>query len=143
MGRGRPEGGYLELEWAPGTAQVDFGNFRATVAGRAVDPRLLMVTLPHSNARLCVALPCKRAEVFFRGTRAVFERIGRAPLVLVLDNATEVGRMALGKVTESSVFIQAPLAVFITAIFVFQPKIFRVSSRTRNRSLTKHRRNVP
>lgn len=58
-----PRDGYLELEWAPGTAQVDFGNFRATVAGRAVGLKLLVVTLPHSNARYCVALPCERAEV--------------------------------------------------------------------------------
>lgn len=28
-----PREGYLELEWAPGTAQADFGNFRAVVAG--------------------------------------------------------------------------------------------------------------
>ena len=66
-----PRDGYLELEWAPGTAQVDFGNFRATVAGRAVGLKLLVVTLPHSNARYCVALPCERAEVFCRGLRAV------------------------------------------------------------------------
>ena len=64
------------------------------------------VTLPHSNARFCVALPCERAEVFCRGLRAVFERIGRAPRLLVLDNATEAGRMAFGKVTESRLFSQ-------------------------------------
>ena len=29
--------GYLELEWAPGTCQVDFGNFRAAVGGRTLD----------------------------------------------------------------------------------------------------------
>lgn len=27
-----PRDGHLELEWAPGTAQVDFGNFRCEVA---------------------------------------------------------------------------------------------------------------
>ena len=101
-----PRDGYLELEWAPGTAQVDFGNFRATVAGRTVDLKLLVVTLPHSNARFCVALPCERAEVFCRGLRAVFERIGRAPRLLVLDNATEAGRMVRGEVTESRLFSQ-------------------------------------
>ena len=35
-----------------------------------------------------------------------FERIGRAPRLLVLDNATEAGRMAFGKVTESRLFSQ-------------------------------------
>lgn len=99
-----PGDGHLGLEWAPGTAQVDFGNFRATVAGRAVGLRLLVVTLPHSNARHCVALPCERAEVSCRGLRAAFERIGRAPRLLVPGNATEAGRMAFGKVTEPRPF---------------------------------------
>ena len=101
-----PRDGYLEPGWAPGTAQVDFGNFRATVAGREVGLKLLVVTLPHSNARYCVALPCERAEVFCRGPRAVFERIGRAPRLLVPGDATEAGRMAFGKVTESRLFSQ-------------------------------------
>lgn len=52
--------GYLELEWAPGICQVDFGNFRAAVGGRALDPRLLVATLPHSNDRRCVALMSQR-----------------------------------------------------------------------------------
>lgn len=52
--------GHLELEWAPGTCQVDFGNFRAAVGGRALDPRLPVATLPHSNDRQCVALMSQR-----------------------------------------------------------------------------------
>ena len=35
--------GYLELEWAPGACQVDFGNFRAVVAGEALDLKLLVL----------------------------------------------------------------------------------------------------
>ncbi|WP_165443634.1 IS21-like element helper ATPase IstB [Olsenella sp. Marseille-P4559] len=101
-----PRDGHLELEWVPGTAQVDFGNFRATVAGRAVGLKPLVATLPHSNARYCVALPRERAEVFCRGLRAVFERIGRAPRLLVPGNATEAGRMLSGRVTESEPFSQ-------------------------------------
>lgn len=96
-----PRDGYLEPGWAPGTAQVDFGNFRATVAGRTVDPRLLVAALPHPDARFCVALPCEGAEVFCRGPGAAFGRIGRAPRLLVPGDATEAGRMAFGKVTES------------------------------------------
>lgn len=53
---------------------------------------------------ICVALPCERAEVFCRGPGAVFERIGRAPRLLVPGDATEAGRMAFGKVTESRLF---------------------------------------
>lgn len=101
-----PREGYLELVWAPGTAQVDFGNFRCEVAGRAVDAKLLVVTLPHSNARYCTAMMSERSECLCDGLREVFEWIGRAPSVLVLDNATEAGRMVRGEVTESRLFSQ-------------------------------------
>ena len=101
-----PGDGFLELRWAPGTAQVDFGNFSAVMAGAPAALKLLVVTFPHSNARYCVALPCERAEVFCWGLRRIFEWVGRAPRTLVLDNATEAGRMLFGKVTESDLFSQ-------------------------------------
>ena len=53
--------GYLEPGWAPGTCQVDFGNFRAAVGGRTLDLKLLVATLPHSNDRQCVALMSQRS----------------------------------------------------------------------------------
>lgn len=101
-----PRDGYLELEWAPGTAQVDFGNFRCEVAGAARDLKLLVLALPHSNARYCVAMFSERSECLCAGLRDVFEQIGRAPSLLVLDNATEAGRMVRGEVTESELFSQ-------------------------------------
>lgn len=51
--------GYLELEWAPSTCQVDFGNSRAAVGGRTLDLKLPVATLPHSNGRQCVAPMCR------------------------------------------------------------------------------------
>ena len=39
--RQSPGDGYLELDWAPGTMQVDYGNFVATVAGRSLGPEML------------------------------------------------------------------------------------------------------
>lgn len=54
--------GYLELEWAPGTCQVGFTNFHAPIGGRALDLKLLVATLPHSNYRQCVALMSQRSE---------------------------------------------------------------------------------
>ena len=96
--------GYLELEWAPGTAQVDFGSFRAVLAGAPTDLKLLVVTLPHSNARYCVATMSERSECLCDGLAAIFAWMGRAPHTLVLDNATEAGRMVRGRVTESELF---------------------------------------
>lgn len=98
--------GFLELEWAPGTAQVDFGDFRCVLDGVPTDAKLLVVTLPHSNARYCLAMMRERSECLCAGLREVFEWMGRAPCLLVLDNATEAGRMVGGKVTESTLFSQ-------------------------------------
>lgn len=96
--------GCLELEWAPGTCQVDFGNFRAVVAGEELALKLLVATLPHPNDRQCFALRPQRSECLCAGLAAIFSRWGRAPRVLVLDNATEAGRMVRGEVTESGPF---------------------------------------
>ena len=98
--------GYLELEWAPGTCQVDFGNFRAAVGGRTLDLKLPVATLPHSNDRQCVALMSQRSECLCAGLLEIFRRWGRAPAAMVLDNATEAGRMVRGEVTESRLFSQ-------------------------------------
>ena len=68
--------GYLELEWAPGTCQVDFGNFRAAAGGRALDPRLLVATLPHPNDRQCAALMSQRSERLCAGLLEIFRRRG-------------------------------------------------------------------
>lgn len=98
--------GYLELEWPAGTCQVDFGNFRAAVAGEQLDLKLLVCTLPHSNDRQCVALRSQRSECLCAGLAEVFGRWGCAPRVAVLDNATEDGWMVRGEVAESSPFSQ-------------------------------------
>ena len=66
--------------------------------------KLLVVVLPHSNSRFCVALPCERAEVSCRGLRSAFERIGRPPRLLVPGNAAEAGRMLSGRVAEPRPF---------------------------------------
>lgn len=48
----------------------------------------------------------ERSECFCDGLRRIFEQIGRAPSPLMPDNAAEAGRMARGKVTESTMFSQ-------------------------------------
>lgn len=96
--------GYLELEWAPGTAQVDFGNFGADVAGERLALKLLVVSLPHSNTRYTRACMSQRSECMCESPLRIFGRVGRALAALVLDKATEAGRMARGEVTESRLF---------------------------------------
>ena len=100
-----PSDGYLELEWHPGEAQVDFGMAQAVVGGDRVDVHCLVVTFPYSNMRYCVALPGENAECVCAGLRTVFEHIGAVPLTLVLDNATGAGhRVAWDRVSIVKVF---------------------------------------
>ncbi len=103
--------GYLELEWAPGTCQVDFGNFRAAVGGRTLDLKLLVATLPHSNDRQCVALMSQRSECLCAGLLEIFRRWGRAPAAMVLDNATEARQDGTrrGHGIEAVLAVQSPL----------------------------------
>ena len=68
--------GYVRLEWAAGSMQVDFGVARARIAGEMADVHCLVVSLPYSNMRLCVALPGENAECLCHGLMLVFEHIG-------------------------------------------------------------------
>ena len=83
--------GFAELKWAPGSAQVDFGQARAVVAGVERVVRFLAVSFPYSNMRWVAALPGETAECVCQGLLEVFERTGMAPGVVVFDNATGVG----------------------------------------------------
>lgn len=73
------EEGYLELERAPGTAQVDYGNFEAVVAGERLALKLLVVSLPHPDARYARACMSQRSECMCEGLSRIFGQIGRAP----------------------------------------------------------------
>lgn len=75
--RGMPDReGYVRLEWAAGSMQVDFGMARARIAGEMADVHCLVASLPYSNMRLCVALPGENAECLCHGLMLVFEHIG-------------------------------------------------------------------
>jgi transposase len=47
--------GFVELDWAPGTPQVDFGLAKAVIAGVERDVHVSVVSLPYSNIRHCIA----------------------------------------------------------------------------------------
>ena len=100
-----PSDGYAELEWAPGTARVDFGVARAGIAGEWVEDHCLVVTFPHSDMRYVASMPGENAECLCHGLLSVFGHVGGVPPVLVLDNATGAGhRDAKGHVTLATVF---------------------------------------
>lgn len=102
----RDEGdGFMELEWRPGTMQVDFGQARATLAGREVTVHCLVATFPHSNMRYVAAMPGENAECVCEGLLEIFEHVGLVPPLLVFDNATGAAhRVAWDKVSVVRVF---------------------------------------
>ena len=101
----RDSDGYAELEWAPGTAQVDYGLAKAVVAGVERTVHYLAVSFPYSNMRYVAALPGETTECVCHGLLQVFGHMGMAPRVLVFDNATGVGHCnADGTVTQTRLF---------------------------------------
>lgn len=97
--------GYLELDWGAGVMQVDFGEAVATIGGGDVRVHCLVATFPHSNMRYVAAMPGENAECVCEGLARIFDHIGMAPRVPVLDNATGAGhRVAWDKVTVVRVF---------------------------------------
>jgi len=96
--------GFTELVWPAGTAQVDFGQAEAIIAGIRQVLHIFVVTFPFSNMRLVQAYRGETAECVCHGLRTVFELIGAAPRHLVFDNATGIGRRVGPKVVESKLF---------------------------------------
>jgi transposase len=99
-----PGEGFNELVWPAGTAQVDFGQAEAIIAGARQVLHILVVTFPFSNMRFVQAYRGETAECVCHGLRTIFEHIGAAPRQLVFDNATGVGRRTGTKVVESKLF---------------------------------------
>lgn len=99
-----PAEGFLELGWPAGTAQGDYGNAVAVLGGVEEDVHELAVSLPHSNGRWAACSMSQRSECLCESMLTIFEHVGGVPPVLVLDNATEAGRMLAGVVRESSLF---------------------------------------
>ena len=96
--------GFVELVWPAGSAQVDFGQAEAIIAGVRTLLHLLVVTFPFSNMRFAIAYRGETAECVCDGLRRIFTYAGVAPRVLIFDNATGVGRRTGAKVIESVLF---------------------------------------
>lgn len=96
--------GFVELVWPAGSAQVDFGQAEAIIAGVRTLLHVLVVTFPFSNMRFAIAYRGETAECVCDGLRRIFTHLGVAPRVLVFDNATGVGRRTGATVIESALF---------------------------------------
>lgn len=96
--------GFTELVWPAGTAQVDFGQAEAIIAGVRLVLHIFVVTFPFSNMRFVQAYRGETAECVCHGLRTVFEHIGASPRHLVFDNATGIGRRVGTRVVETKLF---------------------------------------
>lgn len=79
-------GQFLNLEWAPGEAQVDFGVCDFRVLGVVREVHYLVVTFPFSNVSPAQCFWGETSECVCEGLKAVFELCGGVPLRLVFDN---------------------------------------------------------
>ncbi len=97
-------GGFNRLEWAPGSAQVDFGEADFLEDAGVVRLPYLVVSFPFSNQGFVQVFRGETAECVCQGLLDVFTAIGGVPAVLVFDNAAGVGRRVGERVREAQVF---------------------------------------
>jgi len=97
-------GGFNRLEWAPGTAQVDFGEVDVDEPGGRSRLSYLEVSFPYSNQGFTQLFRGETSECVCQGLLDVFTVIGGVPPVIVFDNATGVGRRVGEVVREADVF---------------------------------------
>lgn len=96
---------FAELEWAPGSAQVDFGHVQVLDSfGTPVTLAMLVVSLPFSNARYGQLYRGENAECVCHGLATIFNHLGFVPSKVVFDNATGVGRRVGKVISESALF---------------------------------------
>ncbi len=95
---------YLKLVWAPGEAQVDFGEADFAIYGKRTRVHYLIVDFPFSNVGFAQVFFGENAECVCQGLMNIFNYIGGVPLRLVFDNATGVGRRVGDIIKTSELF---------------------------------------
>ena len=95
---------FLDLVWAPGTAQCDFGEADFWRRGRKARLYFLVLAFPHSNMGWFQVFGGTTAECVCEGLIAIFLHMGGVPHRIVFDNATGIGGRVAGEVRESSLF---------------------------------------
>lgn len=98
------EDAYLDLDWAPGEAQADFGEADFYLLGTRTRMRYFVVAFPYSNVGFAQVLPSENSECVCEGLKKIFEYIGGVPARIVFDNATGVGRRVCKEVRTTDLF---------------------------------------
>ena len=95
---------FLSLEWAPGEAQVDFGETEFYLKGVRVHLNMLALSFPYSNIGIAQIFRSTNAECVCQGLKNIFEYLGGVPDRLIFDNATGVGRKVADGVRTTELF---------------------------------------
>ena len=90
--RGAQREQYLDLDWAPGDAQADFGEADFYVSGVRRRMSFFVMTFPYSNVGIAQVFPGENAECVCQALRNIFEYVAGVPKRIVFDNAAGVGR---------------------------------------------------
>lgn len=102
--RGDDREQFLDLVWAPGEAQADFGEADFYVSGIRKRLSYFVLDFPFSNVGLAQVFPGENAECVCQGLKNIFEFVGGVPLRIVFDNATGIGRRVSDNVRLSKTF---------------------------------------
>lgn len=95
---------FLDLVWAPGEAQADFGEADFYVAGVRRRLSYFVLTFPFSNVGLAQVFPGENAECVCQALKDIFEYLGGVPARIVFDNAAGVGRKTGDAVRTAGLF---------------------------------------
>jgi transposase len=98
--------GYLELVWAPGEAQADFGEAQIIESGLQRTAKYLTLSFPYSNAGYLQLFGGETAECVTQGLKDIFAHIGGVPNRIVFDNASGIGRRIGERVTLTELFLR-------------------------------------
>lgn len=95
---------FLDLVWAPGEAQADFGEADFYLRGTRTRLSFFVLSFPFSNVGLAQVFPGENAECVCQALKNIFEFIGGIPTRIVFDNATGIGRRVGGIIRTSKTF---------------------------------------
>lgn len=98
------DGEYLDLDWAPGEAQADFGEADFYMRGTRMRMHYFVLAFPYSNVGFAQVLPGENAECVCQGLKSIFEYVGGVPIRIVFDNATGIGRRVCKEVRTTELF---------------------------------------
>lgn len=102
--RGITKEQFLDLDWAPGEAQADFGE--ADFYFKGVKTRLyyFVLVFPYSNVGLVQVFRSENAECVCQALQNIFEYVGGVPRRIVFDNATGIGRRVGDAISTTEMF---------------------------------------